>query len=396
MKKKVAVFFGGRSVEHDISIITGHQLIENINERKFDAFPVYISRDGKWYVGENLLNLAFLRNFDPQDKTITSVYLLPVPGSRSLLEVGSKGGLFAKKQKEFSFDVAVLAMHGYGGEDGTLQGMLEMADIPYTSSGVLGSSAGMDKILMKETFRGEGIPVTAGCWFYRSEWEMDPDAVISSVEENLDYPVIVKPANLGSSIGINRANDRDELYEMVELAIQYDRRILVEYAVQNKVEYNCSVLGFDQDIQASVCEQPLVGEELLTFFEKYLRNLKSGKSSGMKSTSRIIPAPIDAELTGKIQTYSKKIFRLFDCKGVVRIDYLYDTDTQQLYVNEINTIPGSFAFYLWEQSGISFEQLIEHLIEYALQAHREKNRNVFAYDSEVLKKVVSGSKGTKQ
>lgn len=394
MKKTIAVFFGGQACEHDISIITGTQLAENIDRSRYDVVPVYIARDGAWFTGKKLLDVTFMRAFQANDKDIQRVSLQPTPNKRGLVFEDTKhSGLFSRNKKEenISIDVAIIAMHGLNGEDGTLQGLLELANIPYTSPGVLGSSVGMDKILMRTVFKGAGIPVLPGECILRSEWEKNPDQIIAYIEDILPYPMFVKPANLGSSIGISCAKDRDSLYEALEVAVLYDRRILVEKAVVDIAEYNCSALGFDEDIRVSVCEQPVTWETFLSFEDKYMRE-QSKQSGGMKGMGRVLPAQIPEELTAQIQSLTGEIFRLLDCKGVVRIDFIYDKSEERLYANEINTIPGSFAFYLWEPLGISYSRLIDMLIQFAEEAQREKNRNVFAYDSDVLKKAHFGAK----
>lgn len=404
MKRTLAVFFGGRTVEHDISVVTGTQLIENADSRKYDILPVYIARDGRWFTGDALRDVEHVRNFDPGADGVTQVYLPPSPrrAGPALLGAEVKSSfkmVFQGADKAiptFPFDIAIPAMHGLNGEDGTIQGLFEMADVPYAESGVLGSSAGMDKVLMKAAFRGAGLPVLDSEWFWRDEWEEDPDAVIADIERRLEYPIFVKPANLGSSIGISRATDRDGLYEAIEIAVRYDRRILTEAGVVDIAEYNCAVLGSGCDVRPSVCEQPIAWDQFLSFEDKYLRGGKGSATSGMKSMSRVIPAPIEDELSVRIQDMSVEIFKLFDCKGVVRIDYIFDKADSMLYVNEINTIPGSFAFYLYEPLGIGYPQLIDEIVECAVRVHKEKSRNVYAFDSDVLIKTNWGGKSTKR
>jgi len=398
MKKNVAVLFGSRSVEHDVSIVTGIQLIENIDKEKYDVIPVYIAKDGEWYTGEKLADIAFVREFDKNAKGIKRVCLPPVPGTKGLLTCPESGGLFGRaKQEHIPVDVVIPALHGLHGEDGTVQGLLELADIPYTSCGVVGSAAGMDKYVMKCAFRGAGVPVVDGVVFNRDEWEKDPDAVANRLEAEVGYPMFIKPANLGSSIGISRADNREKLFFAVTVAAAYDRRIIAEQAVVDNIEINCSCVGFGGDVTASVCEQPISWGELLDFSAKYLSG--GGKpgtaSSGMASLNRLIPAPISEELTKKVQDLSVKIFKALDCKGVVRIDFLYDTKNDQLYANEINTIPGSFAFYLWEPLGIPYSELIDKLIACAELAHREKACSNYAFESDILKKTGLGAKGAK-
>lgn len=387
--KNLAVFFGGRSSEHDVSIISGTQFIENVDTSKYHIIPVYISRDGVWYSGEKLGNAKFYLNPNLKEKGVEKVILSPVAGSRALMRQSSFG-----LKPYADIDVAVLAMHGMHGEDGTLQGLLELSDIPYTSSGVTGSAVGMDKIVMKAAFKGLGVPVLDSVYFEKNEYFLDKQVVISKIEDELAYPLIVKPANLGSSIGISKAVDRDSLEQAILVAVNYDRRVLVERAVTDIMEINCAVLGMGSDAIASLCEQPVTAKDVLDFEDKYLRG---PGSKGMKSLTRKIPAEISQEMEKQIKDLSLEIFKGLDMKGVVRIDYIIDQATGQLYANEANTIPGSFAFYLFEPMGIPYKKLIDRLIECALARHEEKERCNFAFDSEILAKIGkgAGSKGTK-
>ena len=387
--KNIAVFFGGCSVEHDVSIVTGLQLIENMDKSKYNPVPIYITRDGDWYTGEKLLNTSYYKDFDPTDESITRVYLPANTRTRQLYAFNPKKRRFKKDNRVIRIDAAIPAMHGMNGEDGTLQGLLQLADIPYTSSGVLGSAVGMDKILMKAAFQGIGLSVLPYCYFERSQWEENEDAIIEKVESTLSYPVMVKPANLGSSIGISKASDRAGLKKAIETAVFYDRRILVERAVSDLEEVNCSVRGFGAEAICSVCEMPISWEGFLSYEDKYLRN---SKSKGMESMGRKVPAPISDEMTAKIKDYSQQAFRLLDCKGVVRIDYIIDKSDQSLYINEINTIPGSFAFYLWEHDGMKYCDFIDVLIDYAFKAHEEYRKNIYAYDSTILSNYGAASK----
>lgn len=394
MKQNLAVFFGGRTVEHDVSIITGNQLMDNADPSKYNVIPVYIARDGIWYTGEKLRDVNFYKNFDATNKTLKQVALLPTANRAELVEVNPKGGLFAaNKRAPIKVDVAIPAMHGLHGEDGTLQGLFELANIPYASAGVVGSAVGMDKIVMKAAFKGNGFPVLDSTSFERTRWVQDPESVLDAIEGQLVYPLFVKPANLGSSIGINKAVDRESLRQAIDVAIAYDRRILVENGVSDLIEINCSCLGFGGRVRASVCEQPVTWKEFLTFEEKYMRG--EGASKSMESMARKIPAPIGEALTKQIQDLACAAFTALDCKGVVRIDFIYDTAAQKAYINEINTIPGSFAFYLWEPTGLPYAQLIDELVEIAKAAHAEKNASSYAFDSGVLNKAGRGAKGAK-
>ena len=386
MKKNLAVTFGGRTVEHDISIITANQLIQHADREKYQIFPIYINRDGIWYTGEPLSDMQSFKNFDEKAKGVKRVFLSG-SADATLYEYGKKIKPIAK------IDVVIPAMHGLHGEDGTIQGLFEMADIPYSSAGVAGSAAGMDKILMKSAFIGFGFPVLDSLFFERDAFYEDSGAVCEKVEKRLGYPVFVKPANLGSSIGINRADDEDSLIFAMEVAFKYDRRILVEHAVTDIMEVNCSVLGTASQAEASVVEQPINSGDFLNFDEKYLRN---GSSKGMKSMGRKIPADISDEMTNRVRQLSLDIFRSLDLKGVVRIDFIIDRSNGQLFVNEINTIPGSFAYYLWEPSGISFGELVDKLVAVAEQQKREKKKSQFAFDSKVLQNVAAGMKIAKK
>ncbi|MEG0834552.1 MAG: D-alanine--D-alanine ligase family protein [Christensenellaceae bacterium] len=389
MKKNMAVFFGGRSVEHDVSIITGSQIIENADKEKYNVFPVYIARSGEWFCGEQLKDVGYYKKFDANDKGLTKVYIEPHPTKE--LKYATKFG--TKVYSEI--DVAVLAMHGLHGEDGTLQGLFELADIPYTSAGVTGSAVGMDKIVMKCAFCGAGLPVVDGVHFERGAFLKDADAVVSKTEQKIGYPVFVKPANLGSSIGISKAANAQELKKALEVAFYYDRRVLVEKAITNLIEINSAVMGYGQDITVSLLEQPVTWKEFLTFEEKYLRS--EGASKGMKSLSRQVPAPIEKAQTDAIIEMSKTIFTTLDLKGVVRIDYIIDKDTNQIYVNEVNTIPGSWAYYLYEPMGISFRQLIDACAEAAVLQMQDKKQNSYAFDSDILDKMKRGGlKGIKK
>jgi D-alanine-D-alanine ligase len=385
MKKDIAVFFGGRSVEHDVSIITGLQIIDNIDKGKYNAYPVYISRGGEWFCGDPLLDVKLYKDFNPDGKGIQRVLLSPVPGKKELLYTAKFG-----VKTYASIDAALLGMHGMHGEDGTLQGLLELADIPYSSPGVTGSGVGMDKIVMKCAFRGAGLPVLDAVYFERSRYEADPEGVCAEAEGSLSYPVFVKPANLGSSIGISKAGSREELCSALTVAFSYDRRVIVEKAVEDIMEINSAVLGYDGDVTVSLLEQPVTWKDFLTFDEKYLRQDEASK--GMKSLSRQIPAPVDAEIEKKIIEMSKAVFSTLDLKGVVRIDYIIDKAAGQVYVNEVNTIPGSLAFYLFEPMGISFTELISRLVAFAEKQMDDKKSSRFAYDSTILKKAGTGTK----
>ena len=394
-KIQLGVIFGSRSCEREVAIISAVQLMNNVDTGKYDVIPVYISEQGMWYTGEALRKIETYKNFNPDGKGIEQVHLDVTAGSGALLATRPGKGLFGKPEQVVAARVEafVVVMHGLNGEDGTLQGMLELANVPYTSTGVAGSAVGMDKIMMKQFFRGADLPVLPDSWYTRSMWEKDRAAILEDVEKKLGYPVFVKPANLGSSIGVSRADDREGLEDSLDLAFDYDRRVLVEKGLDKPIELNCSVLGYDDDVQASPIEMPISAEKFLDFKEKYLA---SGGSKGIASLHRILPAPIPDELKERIQALSCDIFRMMDCKGVVRIDYMWDRNSDGIYITEINTIPGSLAFYLWENAGLKYSRMIDKLVECAKRAHEDKNLRNYAFTSDILKSVsLGGAKGTK-
>lgn len=394
MKKQVGVIFGSRSCEREVSIISAVQLMRHADQEKYDIIPVYIDESGNWYTGDALKDIGSFKPFNPDKKGITKVFPDLSSGSGALLTHARGTGLFSKDRIEIAarIDVYIIVMHGLHGEDGTIQGLLELANVPYTSTGVAGSALGMDKIMMKQFFRGADLPVLPGIGVTRTRYLSEPKSVFEEVEKELGYPVFVKPANLGSSIGVSRADDRESLEDSLELAFEYDRRVLIEAGLDKPIELNCSVLGYDEEIEASPIEMPINQDEFLDFKDKYLA---SGGSKGMASLHRVLPAPIEDELRDEIQEMSRKIFRMFDCKGVVRIDYMFDKNAGKLYITEINTIPGSLAFYLWENAGVAYTRLIDRMVGYAEKAHGDKNRANYAYTSDILKGFSFGTKGAK-
>lgn len=392
--KKLGIIFGGVTCEHDVSIVTGLQLIENANKEKYEIYPIYIHSNGEWYTGRELLNAHIYKEFEKHEGNLKKA-IIP-PNKKGLLILGT--GLFSKNEF-IPLDVVIPAMHGMNGEDGTLQGLLELANIPYTSSGVLGASIGMDKILMKKVYEAHELPVLPYTYFNRDEWNNNKEEVLRKIEEKLTYPMFVKPSNLGSSIGISKAKDKAGLIEAIEIAINYDERVIVEKGVENLTEINCSALGIGDEVEASVCEEPVSWEDFLTFDEKYMRGAKSSKGTktagvkqgGMANMDRRIPANITDEKTKEIQELTKKAFKALNSKGVSRIDFIIDKDTEKVYINEINTIPGSFAFYLWQYNKISYSELIDKIVEIAEKANQEKNKNNYTYKSDIIGNIDKGT-----
>ncbi|MGF7056665.1 D-alanine--D-alanine ligase family protein [Brassicibacter mesophilus] len=387
MKKKVGVFFGGRSVEHEVSVITGMQIIENIDKTKYEVVPVYIDKEGKWYTGEALMNFKNFKNNNL--KNLKEVILTPVYNDNKIYSHPETIGFLGKKLVE-DIDVIFPALHGTNGEDGSLQGVFELLNLPYVGGGVLASSVGMDKILMKDVFKSYNLPIVDYMWFFRKRWYSEKDSIINEIESKLGYPVFVKPANLGSSVGISKAKDREKLIDAIEIAIRYDRKIIVEQSIENPREINCAVIGYEDKVKASLCEEPVGWKDLLTYEDKYVNS----NTKGSKIGGRNIPADLPADITEKIQDLAKKAFMSIDCRGNARIDFLLD-DAGNVYVNEINTLPGSIAYYLWEPMGISFKELITEMLEIAIEAHKEKNENMYSYDVDLFKRIEFGGKAKK-
>ncbi len=387
-KQRVAVIYGSRSVEHEVSIITALQVMSALDRNKYEIIPVYISKDGVWYTGPELFTgspTADIKTHDRLIKTgvpVGTVALPPDPRIGGLISPAVSG--LMTRTRVIPVDVVVPVVHGTHGEDGTLQGLLELADIPYVGAGVVGSAVGMDKIVAKGVLREAGLKVVDYVWFTRQEWEGDPDGMVARVKEGPGLPAFVKPANLGSSIGIGKATDEGELREAVNVAATYDRRILVERALEGVMEINCSVIGNHQPVP-SVCEQPVSWERFLTYDEKYMRSAEAG----MKGAERRIPAPISDELTRKIQDMAVTAFRAANCRGIARVDFLLDPEDGTVYINELNTIPGSYSFYLWSATGIRPSELMDRLIGWAIEAHAEKRKTTYSYISGVLERAAT-------
>jgi D-alanine-D-alanine ligase len=377
MKIKVGVFFGGRSVEHEVSIISALQTINAIDKEKYSIIPIYLTKQGVWYTGEALLKID---NYKDTEKLLSQCQkvLLPVNSDENLI-LNYSPKLFQKRVLN-QIDIAFPVFHGTHGEDGAMQGFFELTNLPYVGCDVLSSAVGMNKIAMKLMLKAADLPIVNQIWFYAKEWLKNKDGLIERAE-TLKYPMIVKPATLGSSIGISKADNRNELEEAIEMAKNFSHQILVEEAIVNLKEINCSVLGDYEKIDVSVCEEPLGNAQLLSFEDKYINN---SNTKGMSGAKRQLPADIPIEMANSIQNLARQTFLLLNTCGVARIDFLIDNNTNNVYINEINTVPGSLAFYLWEASGKSFTDLTSELIQLALKRNREKNNLMFSHNSNIL------------
>ena len=388
MKIKVGVIFGGETVEHEVSIISAVQAMANIDTNKYDIVPIYISKDRVWYTGKMLTDIEIYKDMDLLKRYAKKVSLCKKDGCFYLINTH---GLFRRNIAEI--DVAFPIVHGINVEDGTLQGYLDSVGIPYVGSRVLGAALGQDKVVMKQIFEQENIPIVPYVWFFDSEYLTNKEEINKKISK-LGFPVIVKPANLGSSIGISIANNLEELEECIDDAINYDIKIVVEKVIENMTEVNCSVLGNYQNQNVSVLEEVMGNDEFLTYQDKYLGSSKMKGSKGMASTNRIIPARISDDLTTSIKETSKKVFRVLNLSGVCRIDYLIDKKKNKFYVNEPNTIPGSLSFYLWEPIGKKYNELLDEMINIAVKDYKNRSRKTYSFDSNILNNC-NGLKGFK-
>lgn len=365
---RIGVIFGGRSGEHEVSLRSARSIIDALDPAKYDVVPIGITHDGRWVAVDDV-NLALSQGVE--QAAGTRVALVAEPGHNGFVAV-SDGANTLDTGKRLDVDVVFPVLHGTFGEDGTLQGLLEMAGIAYVGSGVTGSSAGMDKIVMKDVFKANGLPLIPDDWFLRTEWERNPEAIEQRLEQRLGYPQFVKPANLGSSVGISKARNRAELSAAIAEAAQYDRRIVCESGVPSTRELECAVLGND-DPKASVVGEIVPGAEFYDYATKYLTN----------TSSLHIPAPIDEGLSNRIREMAVKAFRALDLAGLSRVDFFLDGESGALYLNEVNTMPGftSISMYpkLWEATGVGYASLVDQLVTLALERHSEKRRSRFTF-----------------
>jgi len=366
-KIKVGIILGGRSGEHEVSLMSSRSVLSVLNSEKYEVTQIGIDHDGQWWSGKDVIS-AFEKH---TTEGLYRVFLLPEPGAAALFkrEISDAKEYFSPISE---LDVVFPVLHGTFGEDGTLQGFFEMADLAYVGAGVLGSSVGMDKGLFKEVMRANKIPVVDWLICTRKDVENDADAVLKNAEKLLPYPLFIKPANLGSSVGISKAKNRSDLLEGIMDAARYDRRILIEKGVNNAREIEVSVLG-NENPRASVPGEILPSDEFYSYNAKYI----DGKSE------LLIPAPISVELSEQVQELAVRTYKAIDCAGMARVDFLLEGETNTLYLNEVNTIPGftSISMYpkLWEASGMSYEQLVDELISLALErkAERSKSKRTF-------------------
>ena len=406
MKIKVGVIFGGESVEHEVSIISAIQAMNKMDEEKYEIIPIYITKDREWYTGDMLRDIDVYQDLSLIKKYSSNVVLYYKDGSYVLQK---KNGLFKSVVKEI--DIAFPIVHGTNVEDGVLQGYLQTIGIPFVGPNVYAAVAGQDKVIMKDILKASDLPMTKYIWFYDVDYKKDSDEIISKVKK-LKFPVIVKPATTGSSVGIGVCDDEASLKEAIDDAIQYDTKIVVEEVVQNLKEVNIAVMGNYENQKVSEIEEVLSGNKFLTFQDKYIGNgkgkLKGAKqtlaikntSKGMASANRKLPADLDAKLRKEVETIAIEAFKVLGSSGNSRIDFLIDEKAKKVYINEINSIPGSLSFYLWDAKDVNFTQVLEDMINIGIKDYKKRVSKTHSFESNILQGFaanggVKGMKGVK-
>lgn len=393
MKTRVAVMYGGKSVEHEVSVISGIQALMNIDTDKYETIPVYITKQNEFYVGDDIGKIEAYKDIDGLIARSQKVVWVN-EGDKVVLSPYPKkmfGGM-----KDIEVDVAFPVVHGTNEEDGTLVGFLKTLGVPFVGCDVTSAAVGMDKYIQKCVLKDVDIPVLDCVCFHEDDYA-DMEKLLDTAEKKVGYPAIVKPVNSGSSVGISMARTREELTKSIDDAFTYASIVLVEHGIEKLKEINCSVLGDDSGAKASILEEPFHTKDILSYKDKYESNgAKSGGSKGMASVQRKIPADLPEETTKQIQDYAVRAFKALGCNGVVRIDFMIDESDGSLYFNEINTIPGSLSFYLWEPSGIPYKQLLDELIQMALKRARKFQNLTFTFDTNILDSAsFGGAKGVK-
>ena len=388
MKISVAVFFGGRSTEHEISCISANQAIHALNREKYDVLPIYISKDSEFYVGDELLDLANYSSFIKNPASVLTKVAIFKDGNT--VKVRPLKGLF---KNEWRIDVAFPVVHGTNVEDGSLAGFLQMLDLPYTSCDVLGGAVGQDKAVMKDIFRAEGIPMTDYFIVYNSDFEENYSEYLKKAKK-IGFPLIAKPANLGYSIGIEVIKNAREFKEKVNECLKYDFKVVVEEMITDLKEVNISVIGTNEKAKLSAIEEVTNG--FLDFDKKYQpKGSKSaakgaktaaakGASKGMASTARKVPADLKKKQKEAIEKIALQAFKALNAHGCVRIDFMIDRKNDKVYCNEINTIPGSLAFYLWKEVGLDFDKECDELISNALNRYARRSKKTYSFDTNIL------------
>ena len=403
MKIKVGVIFGGESVEHEVSIISAIQAMNKMDQEKYDIIPIYITKDREWYTGDMLKDIEVYEDLDLVKKYGKNVVLYYKNGSYVLQNKKFPKGIVT------DIDIAFPIVHGTNVEDGVLQGYLQSIGIPFVGGDVYASAVGQDKVYMKALFKDSDLPMTKYVWSYDCDYKNDSEEVIKKVNK-LKYPVIVKPACTGSSVGIKVVDDESELVEAIDDAIQYDNKILVEEVVTDLKEVNISVVGNYEHQKTSEIEEVISANKFLTYADKYIGGgkgkLKGMKmpmktpSKGMASANRKLPADLSDKMRKEVEEIAVKAFKVLGSAGVCRIDFLIDEKAKKVYVNEINSIPGSLAFYLWEAAGVKYTELLDELINIGIKDYKKRVSKTHSFDTNILKGFsqrggIKGMKGMK-
>ncbi|PIR83945.1 hypothetical protein COU18_00840 [Candidatus Kaiserbacteria bacterium CG10_big_fil_rev_8_21_14_0_10_51_14] len=381
MAKTIAVIFGGKSAEHDVSIITAHiPIIDSLlASGQFDVWPVYIAKGGSWYADKVMNDLAFFKQPDWEEKVarMKKVGLLFDSGLKL-----SWGGMFGKT---VSIDIVFPSMHGTYGEDGSLMGLLRMAGVPFVGCDIFASAVAMDKVLTKQVVAAEGMPVAPYVWFTKSEWEKNRAAILARAKM-LSMPLFVKPVHLGSSIGMAKVKSEKELENAIEVALHYDDKVLVENAIEPLLEITLPIMGNDKPRTAQ-CERPLNKTEFFDFKDKYLSEGKKGGGGGANVGYSEVPAKIGDELTTKIKEMGKRVYKTLGCAGLARVDFLVKDDTKEIFVNEVNTLPGSLYHHNWKKAGVSNMELVLGLVRLAEERFGNEKGTSYTFQSDILRKV---------
>ncbi len=387
MNKNIGVFFGSGSTEHDISIITAQLVIAGLKGLGYQVTPVYITKAGKWMIGEDLGNLKLFT--DPQKKVEDEKkyfeYYLDLETSVGKLVFRRKGFT----GKFITVDLAFPALHGTFGEDGTIQGVFEMLGVPYVGCGVAASAVAMDKALTKIVMQQKNIPTTKFLDFTKAEWDSDKSEIINHINQNLTWPLFVKPAHLGSSIGIAKVKDVKDLENKIEVALHYDEKVLVEESVENLMDVTCCLIG-NSSPRPSLLQESIFKEDLFNFDDKYI--LGGGAQIGKGQNSLVIPARLDASQTLAIQQTAIKVYKVLGCSGIARVDFLYNKQTKEFFANEVNPMPGTLYHHLWKASGLELDHLLAELIKLAEEKYEQKRQISFSFESSVLTQL-GGVKG---
>lgn len=397
---KVGVFFGGKSVEHEISIISMIEATLRLNEEKYEIVPIYIAKNGVMYTGDDLLDLEMYRDMPV---LLKRCYKVAVVNDGDKVKVVRVPAPIIGKRVLNTIDVAFPIVHGTNVEDGTIAGFLNLLDIPFVGPDVLASSVGMDKIIFKKVLKESGLPVVDYVAFYSAEYVKDEEKILKEIEEKLKYPLIVKPGNLGSSVGIKKVKNKAELEEAINFAMEFSDRILIENCVSKLKEINCAVLGDVDNTMATECEEPILSGEILSYTDKYVGDgkAKGGKLGARKggkigarkggvggvnnsNEGKKLPADIPDSMRNEIQRLAQETFKLLGCSGIARIDFLIDEEINKVYVNEINTIPGALSWYLFEATHKNFEEVLDEAINIAIKRHSNREKLTFSYDQNIL------------